>query len=120
MTPFNEITTFLLSPMMTKEFTLHVYKSGKGDQKFNEDYGFNHNVVFEPTLGTIRIYTASKNTFEIVSSYIIKLYGTCDIECDESLVWEMPMARPPSETVQQKRSREVWDCVKRFALKHAS
>jgi hypothetical protein len=87
--PFNEMTTFLLSPVMVKEQCIFLYRAGMGDQDFiatDDSYG----VVAYLTQGTIGIHTATTKAYDEIVAYLTELYGPFHDGDEECLIWEYP------------------------------
>jgi hypothetical protein len=101
--PFNEMTTFLLSPMMAGKQCIFLYRAGMGDQSFVADYEAEYNVVANLTMGTIGIHTATEQIYEVIVNYLTGLYGPCHDSDDECLIWEHPKAL----TKMQQRACEL-------------
>ena len=101
--PFNEITTHLLSPMMVSEQCIFLYRAGMGDQDFiatNDSYG----VVAHLTHGHIAIVPATSKAYDEILAYLTELYGPCHDGDEECLIWEYPKAksREPLTKMQQR------------------
>ena len=88
--PFNEITTYLLSPVIVRGNAVILCRAGQGDQNFGEDYDTDYNVVANLTIGTIVIYTATEEVCLKISAYLIGLYGGDYIDEGVCLTWENP------------------------------
>ena len=91
--PFNEITTLLLSPMIAKDLVIFLYTAGEGDQSFVADYQTDYDVVAQLSVGTITIHTATVAAFDKIYDYISGLYGVCDVNEEVCLTWECPTVK---------------------------
>lgn len=86
---FNEITTFLLSPMMARHQCIFLYSAGMGEQSSiatDDSYG----VVAHLTHGTIGIHTATSKAYDEILAYLTDLYGASHDGDGECLIWEHP------------------------------
>ena len=86
--PFNEMTTFLLSPVLADKFAIFLYRAGMGDQSFVADYGETHNVIVNPMLGMITIYTSTVEFYEAARDYLTDLYKEQGQDEGECIGWE--------------------------------
>jgi hypothetical protein len=86
LSPFNEITTHMLSPMIVKDQCIFLYSPAARDGFEDTDY----NVLAHLTQGTIGIHTATTEAYHQIFTYLTNLYGPYHDDDEECIFWECP------------------------------
>ena len=90
--PFNEITTFILSPVVVKTLVVFLYKPKDTLPAFI-DHGMSSDILpyeicVRPATGTVEIHTTTMDFYVKVFNYLTTIYGVYDDDDDESVFWE--------------------------------
>jgi hypothetical protein len=90
--PFNETTTFMLSPVVVKSLVVFLYKPTDKLPEFI-DHGESpdlmpYEVCIRPASGTVGIYTTTMDFYVKAFNYLTEIYGMYDDDDDECVFWE--------------------------------
>ena len=90
--PFNETSTFLLSPLMASRMTVFLYKPEALTPELEAEF-FQHNssyeLCFKENSGTIGIHTRDESFYQEALIYLFQLYSSKPQDEDhECVLWE--------------------------------